>query len=655
MLAAIHLRTINRPISGREGGYDPGMGRLTAGEHFAGFRIIRPLGAGGMGEVYLVEHPRLPRQEALKVLSAELSADPSFRQRFAREADLAAKLWHPNIVEVRDRGDNDGQLWISMAYVDGQDAARLLAQKYPAGMPAEQVIPIVAAVASALDYAHGQGTLHRDVKPANIFVSAPDPSGENRVLLGDFGIARELADPAGMTATGMTLGTLAYSAPEQLNGDPLDGRADQYALAATAHHLLTGAPLFPVTNPVAAISRHLTAPPPKLSGTHPNLAAMDNVLTKALSKNPTDRFATCTEFAQALAAAAGGRLHYASAPTQQAPIPPPPTPPVPPMAPEDRKRPTNRWLVPAALSALASVAFAIVLWKPWAGESSSSVLESTTTVTVPPGAQQPSSSPRGPAVPPRSDPDLGLGVPISRPPCDGTGIVILDSATTPGRYQQDVARALSNNPGSSYLRTDLSCPSLRQQSDDGHPIYAVYRPAGTTKEALCAAVAAAGSGTYGRWLDTTSDPDTPVDCPNKSGAADVVDVDPAAYMPPGRAGFYLWAYSDSPSRECGIFALSGRDSGPYAVSCSAVFPPGTTAPTRTPGLGNEANMVEIRPPKGAEIATGEGGVDKGKPMPPNHRITVGEVSCTTLPDNGVECSAPTGGFRIEDGALVERS
>lgn len=232
-----------------------------------------------MGEVYLVEHPRLPRQEALKVLSPELSNHPDYRLRFAREADLAARLWHPHIVEVRDRGEADGQLWISMAYVDGEDAARLLAEKYPAGMPADQVIPIVTAVVSALDYAHQQGALHRDVKPANIFLSLPDAGGESRVLLGDFGIARELSDPAGMTATGMTLGTHAYSAPEQLNGDPLDGRADQYALAATAHHLLTGKPLFPVTNPVAAISRHLTAPPTKASTTRPELAPMDDILT----------------------------------------------------------------------------------------------------------------------------------------------------------------------------------------------------------------------------------------------------------------------------------------------------------------------------------------------------------------------------------------
>lgn len=162
---------------------------------------------------------------------------------------------------------------------------------------------------------------------------------------------------------------------------------------------------------------------------------MDNVLTKALSKIPqTDspRVPSSRRRWPPRPEDTVPPVPHQQAPTQQAPVPPPPTSPVPPVAPADRTRSKNRWLVPAALSALASVAFAIVLWKPWAGESSSSVLESTTTVTVPPGGQQPSSSPRGPAVP-RSDPDLGLGVPISRPPCDGTGIVMLDSATTPGR------------------------------------------------------------------------------------------------------------------------------------------------------------------------------------------------------------------------------
>src|ERR1700756_618623 len=108
---------------------------LRSGETFAGYRIVRPLGSGGMGEVYLVQHPRLPRQDALKVLAADLSADPEYRARFNREADLASTLYHPHIVGVHDRGEYKGQLWISMDYVDGVDAGRLLGGRYPAGMP----------------------------------------------------------------------------------------------------------------------------------------------------------------------------------------------------------------------------------------------------------------------------------------------------------------------------------------------------------------------------------------------------------------------------------------------------------------------------------------------------------------------------------------
>ncbi|MFM9107686.1 MAG: serine/threonine-protein kinase [Chloroflexota bacterium] len=625
---------------------------LTAGERFAGFRIIRPLGAGGMGEVYLAQHPRLPREEALKVLSPQLSADPAYRQRFAQEADLAAKLWHPHIVEVRDRGETDGQLWISMAYVDGQDAARLLAQKYPAGMPADQVVAIVTAVASALDYAHGQATLHRDVKPANIFLSTPDASGDRRVLLGDFGIARDLADPAGMTATGMTLGTLAYSAPEQLNGDPLDGRADQYALAATAHHLLTGAPLFPVTSPVAAISRHLTAAPPKVSASHPELVLIDDVLAKALSKDPADRYPTCSDFAQALAAAAGSSSATApNAPTQPAPIPPPVGRALPPPRPA-----VPRWLLAAAIAAIGALILGLVLWRPWSSGTNSSVVSSSPEAstgrdgapTVPP--------PAGPTVPPKDDPDLGLDVPLSRPACNGTGIVILDSATTPGQYRQDVARGLANNPGASYLRTDLSCPSLRQQTAEGSPIYAVYRVAGTTKQALCDAVAAAGPGTYGRWLDTSSDPESPVVCPKEPARGDVSDVDAAIYQPPEYPGLYLWSYSTSPRRECAIY--TGNDNQtPIGLWCSITAPPGATvAPEDRPGgFEGPPNRIKIVPPEGPKLGIDEGGRATGLPLAPHRRITVGAFSCTALPGNGVECTAPTGGFRIVDGAVTSQT
>ena len=219
---------------------------LGLGEEFAGFTIVGRLGAGGMGEVYLAQHPRLPRRDALKVLSAELPADPSYRERFLREADAASKLWHPHIVGVHDRGEYDGRLWISMDFVDGEDAGSLLHRRYPAGMPAELVTAIVTAVGSALDYAHRQGLLHRDVKPANIMLANVDDLAERRIMLTDFGIARDVNDRSGLTQTDMTVGTVAYCSPEQLLGGDIDGRADQYALAATAYHLLTGATLFPL-------------------------------------------------------------------------------------------------------------------------------------------------------------------------------------------------------------------------------------------------------------------------------------------------------------------------------------------------------------------------------------------------------------------------
>ena len=140
---------------------------LPAGETFAGYTIVRLLGSGGMGEVYLAQHPRLPRQDALKVLPATVSADAEYRERFNREADIAATLWHPHIVGVHDRGEYDGQIWISMDYVEGTDAGGLMAERHPGGLPPHQVADIITAVADALDYAHQRNLLHRDVKPVS--------------------------------------------------------------------------------------------------------------------------------------------------------------------------------------------------------------------------------------------------------------------------------------------------------------------------------------------------------------------------------------------------------------------------------------------------------------------------------------------------------
>lgn len=278
---------------------------LANGEVFAGFQILRPLGFGGMGEVYLVQHPRLPRQDALKILPAAMSADAEFRGRFNREAELAASLYNPHIIGIHDRGEFNGQLWISMDFIDGPDAGRLLREQYPNGMPPWEVIDIVSAVGDALDYAHARGLLHRDVKPPNILLTNPD-RGRRRVVLADFGIARDVGEANGLTATNVTVGTVNYASPEQLMGARIDGRADQYSLAATAYHLLSGSPMFGSSNAAAVIGRHLNAPPPRLADFRPALARLDPALAKALSKNPDDRFRTCTEFADALRSGTGG-------------------------------------------------------------------------------------------------------------------------------------------------------------------------------------------------------------------------------------------------------------------------------------------------------------------------------------------------------------
>ena len=269
------------------------------GEVFAEYTIVRRLGSGAMGEVYLVEHPRLPRRDALKVMAPRVSTDSEYRERFNREAQNAAALSHPGIVTVYDRGEFDGQLWLSMDYVEGTDASRLLEKQYRHGLPPDEVVRIVTAVADALDYAHQRQLLHRDVKPANILLAQLD-SGGWRAMLADFGIARRVDDSRGLTQSNIAVGTVAYAAPEQLMGLPLDGRADQYSLAATAFELLTGTHLYRDRNPAVVISQHVSAPPPPIAERKPELSGLGPVLSKALAKSPADRYDTCTDFAKAL-------------------------------------------------------------------------------------------------------------------------------------------------------------------------------------------------------------------------------------------------------------------------------------------------------------------------------------------------------------------
>ncbi|GBE66425.1 serine/threonine-protein kinase PknI [Mycobacterium sp. MFM001] len=296
---------------------------LASGTTFAEYTILRMLGFGGMGEVYLAQHPTLTRYDALKVLPAALTADTEFRERFTRETEAVTTLYHPHIVDVHARGEFDGRLWIAMDYVDGINAAQLVAEGHPGGMPAGDVLAIVAAVAAALDYAHRRGLLHRAVKPSNILLTNPQ-AGEQRILLSDFGITRYPGQPG-------------YAAPEQLLSADIDGRADQYGLAATAYHLFTGAP---------------PDQSPRLSARRPELARLDDVLARALAKNPRDRFGRCGDFAAALIERAGGWTGERSPEAALAVVDYPDD--AEPVAPTRRPRP---WLLPAA----AAVAVLLLL------------------------------------------------------------------------------------------------------------------------------------------------------------------------------------------------------------------------------------------------------------------------------------------------------
>ena len=202
-----------RPV---EGGVVPRWARLGCHNHavsiteIAGYRVIRQLGAGGMGQVFLVQHPRLPRQDALKLLDAGVSRNDEFKARFQREADLLAQLSHPNIVTLHDRGEFEGRLWITMEFVDGTDAAELLKAGGP--LDANLALSLVAAAGAALDYAwRKQRITHRDVKPANILVGIDETHGASpieSVKLADFGIAKAAGESTSLTSTGMTIGTM---------------------------------------------------------------------------------------------------------------------------------------------------------------------------------------------------------------------------------------------------------------------------------------------------------------------------------------------------------------------------------------------------------------------------------------------------------------
>jgi hypothetical protein len=282
---------------------DGGWIELAEGEEFAGYRIERRLGRGGMGILYLAVEPGLDRRVALKLIAPEAAADEIFARRFAEESRIAASIEHPNVVPIYAAGEEGGVPYIAMRYVAGSDLGRRIARE--GRIPPPAAVELIAQVGNGLDAIHAAGLVHRDVKPANVLLGGEE--GAEHAYITDFGVARNVATQSGLTQTGRFVGTLDYVAPEQISGREIDARVDVYALGCLLHKLLTGEVPFPREGEAARLYAHLHDPPPAPSLHEPSVPmALDDVVARAMSKSPADRYPSAGDLGRAAGAALSG-------------------------------------------------------------------------------------------------------------------------------------------------------------------------------------------------------------------------------------------------------------------------------------------------------------------------------------------------------------
>ncbi|MCE2900910.1 MAG: serine/threonine-protein kinase [Gemmatimonadaceae bacterium] len=259
----------------------PSLARAVAGA----FRLVREIGRGGMGVVYLAEDTQLERRVAIKTLPSHLMADAQVRQRFLREARTAAALSHPNIVPIYSAAERDGVVYFTMGYVEGESLAERLLRDGPLDVPA--ALAIVRQLALALEAAHAANVVHRDIKAENVLLD-----GAGRAVVTDFGIAR-VSEAQPITATGTVLGTVHYMSPEQVMGEPLDGRSDLYALGVLLFRMLSGRFPFERANNSAVLVAHVNTAPPRLREVAPHVpASVDALVHDLLAKRREARLAS---------------------------------------------------------------------------------------------------------------------------------------------------------------------------------------------------------------------------------------------------------------------------------------------------------------------------------------------------------------------------
>jgi Protein kinase domain len=281
------------------------MAEPLVGDEFAGYRLRAVLGRGGMSVVYQAENPRLGSLIALKVLAPELAADDAFRARFLEESRIAASLNHPNVIPIYDMGSHQDLLYIAMRYVSGTDLRQVM-KKRGRVIPATAIF-LLGQAARALDAAHRQGLVHRDVKPGNLLIERGSDEGDpDHVYLSDFGITKHAMSRTGLTSTGQFLGTIDYVAPEQIRGMSVLGLADQYSLGCVLYECLTGRVPFEKDLDAAIIFAHAEETPTMPTVLRPDLPpAVDEVFARVLAKQPGDRYGGCREFVEAARIALG--------------------------------------------------------------------------------------------------------------------------------------------------------------------------------------------------------------------------------------------------------------------------------------------------------------------------------------------------------------
>ena len=258
------------------------------------YRIVEQIGEGAMGVVYKATDPVLNRTVAIKVMNEGLAQDTGLRERFLREAQSAGSLQHPNLVTIYDFGETSGHLYIAMEYIEGADLEDLLTQNAPMPLPAK--LDLMIDVLNGLSFAHRRGVIHRDIKPANIRI---DQEGRARIM--DFGVAK--MEKSNLTGTGVMMGTPNYMAPEQITGTDLTAQADLWSVGAVLYELLTNKKPFAADTLHRVLFRIVSEPPTELLELSPDLPlALDHVVKRALEKDPTKRYATASEFANALSA-----------------------------------------------------------------------------------------------------------------------------------------------------------------------------------------------------------------------------------------------------------------------------------------------------------------------------------------------------------------